>query len=144
MAVKNGTERKTIPPATMKVFHLHVVIAGRRGRGREGEGRQRRVEGREGGREGEGEREVEGEREGGGEGGREGREAKKGGREEGQREDREGGIEGERRVSEEGKGERYKTAHEYLCAHTPSHPHPSVALCAHSSSCSFSTLAEIC
>ena len=30
MAVKNGTERQTIPPATVKVFDLHILIAGRR------------------------------------------------------------------------------------------------------------------
>lgn len=61
MAVNDGTERQTIPPATVKVCHLHIVIAGRREGGERGsvggrrereEREERRKGGKEKGREG--------------------------------------------------------------------------------------------
>ena len=66
MAVKNGTECQTIPPATMKVFHLYILIAGRReGKKRmESERGKRGVRWREERREGRKEKEREGSREG--------------------------------------------------------------------------------
>ena len=50
MAVKNGTECQTIPPATMEVFHLYILIAGRReGKKRMESERGKRGKGRRGG-----------------------------------------------------------------------------------------------
>ena len=71
MAVKNGTECQTIPPATMKVFHLYILIAGRReGKKRmESERGKRGREGEEDGRGGEMEEGKKGRKKGEREGG---------------------------------------------------------------------------